>query len=149
MKHGKRYLLLSLALVLAVALAGCSAGQTKPSPTPEVKTVTCTVAIDCQTAVDGEYDVAKQVSDGGVILPQTEVTVAEGTTVYDALLQIAKEKNIPVTTKGSGDMTMVESINSLGSKDCGAVSYTHLGNGSCAEGLLYPPAEHQRRQPPL
>ena len=103
------------------------AAQPTPQPTspptqPPKQSLTVTVAIDCKTAVEAGYDLASQVSSGGVILSSTTVRLEAGATVYDALKAAAGSRGIPVSKVGSGSRVYVASINSLAEGDCGGES---------------------------
>lgn len=89
---------------------------------PPKQTITVTVSIDCKTAVNAGYDLAAQVSSGGVILGATKVELDPGATVYDALKKVTGSRGIPVGKVGSGSRIYIASINSLGEGDCGSES---------------------------
>ena len=115
------------------APTGCPAATPRPTaqPTPQPtspptqppkQSLTVTVAIDCKTAVEAGYDLASQVSSGGVILGSTSVQLEAGATVYDALKAATGGRGIPVSKVGSGSRVYVASINSLAEGDCGGES---------------------------
>ena len=118
---------LLMAAVLLLSISGCAKEDEGPK-------ISCTVSIDCRDAFDFGYEMAAEVSDGGVILPEQTVSVAEGTNVYELLEQVTKEAKIPVAKQGEGDMLYVDKINSLGTGDCGASSgWVFTVNGDWVE----------------
>lgn len=123
----------ALCLVLAIwamaSLAGCG-GQTEQGAE---QTVTCTIAIDCQSATDSGNQIAQQIAQDGVILPQTQMQVPQGSSVYDVLQTVAKEKNLVIVMSGDDASAYVVSIQSLGAGDAGASSgWMYLVNGEVA-----------------
>ncbi|MEA5004412.1 MAG: DUF4430 domain-containing protein [Christensenella sp.] len=85
----------------------------KTPETPPPKTITCTISIDCATALSGNPDLVNAVSSGGTILGGKKVTLDPGATVYDAL------KATGITFSGK---SYISSINSLSEGDCGSQS---------------------------
>lgn len=121
----------SKATVQPAATRSPTAKPAAPAPTkaptaaptdPPKQTITVTVSIDCKTAVNAGYDLASQVSSGGVILGATKVELDPGATVYDALKKVTGSRGIPVGKVGSGSRIYIASINSLGEGDCGSES---------------------------
>lgn len=94
--------------------ANTPAPQKTPEPVQEqANTITCTISIDCQTALNADADLANAVSSGGTILGSKKVTLDQGASVYDAL------KATGITFSGK---SYISSINSLGEGDCGPQS---------------------------
>lgn len=101
----------------------------KPQATTVVKTtqpqtnkndgkITVSISVDCKTAVKEGYDIAKEISDGGVILSSKSITVKEGSSVFDVL----KSTGLIIGAQSTAMGTYVYSINSLAEKDCGNTS---------------------------
>lgn len=106
------------------------------------ETITCTISIDCYAAVDAGYKMAEKVSKNGVILSKMTLKLPVSATVFDALQQGTKQKNIPVVKAGSGKRVYVVAINSLEEGSCGGESGWMFsvngvyGNKSCSEQIL-------------
>lgn len=116
---------------------------------PEIGTVK--LSVECSAALEeGNYEkLDDALKSGGVlpedgrILPETEVTLREGDTLFDLLYRTAREKKIPLDYQGqkqsaSGDV-YVKGIGNLYEFACGDMSgwgYTVNGESipvGCAE----------------
>lgn len=143
----KRICLLLCVLLCAAAAFGCaSTATTAPATTAaatlpaavqtaqaNAQTVNCTVAIDCKSAVDAGNQVAKQVSQEGVILAAAPTTVSEGESVLDALQRACDAAGVLIAVSGSGDGAYVTTIHSLSGGDCGDMSgWLYSVNGEFA-----------------
>jgi hypothetical protein len=87
-------------------------GRSNSNDTEE-DTITCTIAIDCKTALAKEPEIAEKVSDNGTILSPKQITLKKGATVYDAL------KASEISFVGSD---YIKSINGLSERECGSQS---------------------------
>lgn len=100
---------------------------------------TVTITIRCDTVADSG---ASHIPTDGVMLPQTELAVCEGDTVYDILSEAAAGEQIHLETSGIGKSIYVEGINNLYEFDFGDLSgWVYYVNGerpsvSCGEYLL-------------
>ena len=122
MKHKK---LIAL-LVMIFALSLCACGSSDKSDAGDGM-VTCTVAVDCTTVYErldefSEYEPV--VPEGGIVIAEMEVTLPAGSSVYDFLLEAAKQSNIAVSHEGSDALAnfYIDGINGLFEFDCGDLS---------------------------
>lgn len=96
--------------------------------TTEQATITCTISISCATILNNmdSLDPAKKdlIPADGVILSETEVTLKEGQTVYDALRSVCKDAGILVDATYSpvNSSTYVRGIQNIYEFDCGSLS---------------------------
>lgn len=108
--------------------------QPAATQAPQAQTVTCTVGIDCKTAVEKGNAVALKIAPNGVIAAQMTVEIPAGGTVYDALQAAAKKRGLVVSKSGSGKNVYVTGIQSLGEGDAGAGSgWMYLLNGRAVQ----------------
>ena len=100
----------------------------KPTQTkqPEKQSITISISIDCTTAVEAGYEIAKEIAPNGKILSK-KLTLDPGATVYDAL----KKSGVVVGASSSAMGKYVYSIQSLSEKACGAESgWVYSVNGT-------------------
>ena len=61
---------------------------------------TCTISIDCKTALDNmdnlNEGLKSMIPEDGVILPETEVKLEGGESVYDVLVEVCKANDIQI-----------------------------------------------------
>ncbi len=81
---------------------------------------TVTVTIRCDTAV-GKSD-AEYIPADGVILPETELEIESGDTVYVILIEAARKHRIQIDAKGSGSAAYISGINYLYEQELGDLS---------------------------
>ncbi|MBP5330258.1 MAG: DUF4430 domain-containing protein, partial [Lachnospiraceae bacterium] len=62
------------------------------------------------------------IPENGYILEETEFAISEGDTVYDILIEAAKQYGISVEHKGTSDMAYISGINYLYELDYGDLS---------------------------
>lgn len=137
---------LNYIIIVAVAAAGTAGilfGDIKTPDeyykTPELnaaETVTVTMSITCET-VAGEGDEAITPSDG-IILPETEFTLGDGSTVYDCLIYAAKKYKIQIEdntqTLSDHSRAYIAGINYLYEFDYGNLSgWMYSVNGEFAD----------------
>lgn len=107
----KRFLLFSF-LVYALFLAGCISGSGK-----EENLCTVTVAIHCDTAVANgmteEENWKGILPEDGCILPDTQVEIPEGTTVFEVLIKVRDTCGIQMEYSGGKGMEYIEGIGHL------------------------------------
>jgi hypothetical protein len=109
---GSIVIALMLAAVMLLAVACAAPGQPAEDDGPTVK---CTISVDCSTALAGYPEAVEGIADeNGFILPLTEYEVAEGSSVYDAMISAGLEID---ESKG-----YVSSVAGLGEGDCGPMS---------------------------
>lgn len=90
-------------------------------------TITVTLSVDCKTAVAQGNDIAKAISQNGIILSGKKITLDTGATVYDAL----KKSGLVIGANNSAMGTYVYSIQSLSEKACGSKSgWIYYVNGN-------------------
>ena len=88
----------------------------------------CTVSISCATILDNldQLNAAKAdfVPDDGVILPETELSFAEGESVFDVLQRVCRESGIAMESSWSPlyNSAYIEGIANLYEFDCGELS---------------------------
>ena len=117
----------AMVLILATALlclmvCGCSS-TTQPQSSPEDaganQKITVTLSVECSTARAQENKVALAISDDhGIILPETSLSLPQGSSAYDAL----RATDLVVDASESSLGVYVSSIQSLGERDCGGSS---------------------------
>lgn len=108
---------------------GGSTSKDNPSDKPEEKNITVSIEIRCDTLA---RDLSKledpaleaYVPSDGTILPTTKVTVKEGSTVFDVLNKVCRDKNIQVESRYTPayGSYYVEGINYLYEFDGGNLS---------------------------
>ena len=104
------------------ATAAVPSAQPVESHAPQPQTVTCTVGIDCKTAVEKGNAIALKIAPSGVIASKMTVEIPAGGSVYDALQAAAKKQGLVITKSGSGKNVYITGIQSLGEGDAGAGS---------------------------
>lgn len=105
-----------------------AAESSAASSAPQADTITCTVSIDCKTAL-GKLppNLAAMLPSDGVILPETTVTCKKNESVLSMLKRVCKEQNIAVEHDFTG---YIRGIAQLYEKDCGKDSgWTYFING--------------------
>ena len=112
----KKYLNFLLILMICfMPLCGCSA------PKKEIGTVT--VSIQCDTAVANDMHKEEKwkgiIPEDGCILPETEITLYEGDTVFDVLLTVRDEYRIHMEYNGGTGTEYIEGIGNLYEHDGG------------------------------
>ncbi|MBR6504066.1 MAG: DUF4430 domain-containing protein [Firmicutes bacterium] len=110
--------------------SGSSDGETygQGTPTPQTKALSCTLSVNCRTALDNREELAEGktsiLPSDGVILAATTVSLSEGDTVFDVLKKTLKDKGIlfefETTPLYSG--VYIEGIANLYEFDCGPLS---------------------------
>ena len=106
----------ALALALCLLRIESAANYYAPAPTAESSMGEVTLTIRCDT-VKGLTD-ARYIPDSAVILPETSYKIAENATVYDVLVQAAKENQLQLDCRG----TYVVGISHLYEFDFGNLS---------------------------
>lgn len=130
MKRLRGLVMAIMLITVLMILPGC--GKTN--------TVICKVSISCHTIVENIDDASesakKVIPEDGIILEETEVEVPEGSTVYDALKKICKEKGIIQDSQvipGTGD-AYVKGIGNIYEMDCGNLSgWLFMVNGELSD----------------
>ncbi len=96
----------------------------------------CSLSITCATILDNISELAEEkrilIPDNGVILPETDVTISEGESVFDVLNRTVKEKGIHMEYSYTPvyDTVYVEGIANIYEFDCGELSgWTYHVNG--------------------
>ena len=98
-----------------------------------------TLSISCESIAEQSGD--ERIPDGGVILPETEIGINSGDTVYDVLERAGKKFGISFDTKGAPSV-YVSGISNIYEFDFGDLSgWLYYVNGespslSCAEYIL-------------
>ena len=98
-----------------------------------------TLSISCESIAEQSGD--ERIPDGGVILPETEIGINSGDTVYDVLERAGKKFGISFDTKGAPSV-YVSGISNIYEIDFGDLSgWLYFVNGespslSCAEYIL-------------
>lgn len=98
-----------------------------------------TLSISCESIAEQSGD--ERIPDGGVILPETEIGINSGDTVYDVLERAGKKFEISFDTKGAPSV-YVSGISNIYEFDFGDLSgWLYFVNGkspslSCAEYIL-------------
>lgn len=98
-----------------------------------------TLSISCESIAEQSGD--ERIPDGGVILPETEIGINSGDTVYDVLERAGKKFGISFDTKGAPSV-YVSGISNIYEFDFGDLSgWLYFVNGespslSCAEYIL-------------
>ncbi len=96
-----------------------------PTEKPAPAAITCTVRIECKKILDNKDKFTDDISivpSDGVILKTTTVTIAEGSTAYDALIIAASKSGVTVNERNSAFGKYIVGFNGIDEKDCGAVS---------------------------
>ena len=106
----------ALALALCLLRIESTGDYYAPSPIVSASAGEVTLTIRCDT-VKGRTD-ARYIPDSAVILPETSYKIAENATVYDVLVQAAKENQLQLDCQG----TYVASISHLYEFDFGNLS---------------------------
>ena len=89
---------------------------------------TCTISIDCKTALDNmdnlNEGLKSMIPEDGVILPETEVKLEGGESVYDVLVEVCKANDIQIesTDTNAYNTAYIEGIAHLYEFDCGSGS---------------------------
>ena len=101
---------------------------TKPQSTTtteaEKQTVTVTISINCEKALD----YGKDVPENGYFLVPCKYTAEQGATIFDILEAVAKENGITLKYQSKA---YIQAINGLAEKDCGGASgWTYIVNGA-------------------
>lgn len=115
-------MMLLLLLILAqVGLCGCTAG---PDATSELS---CTISINCSNALARDTfnaDLRALLPEDGWILPETEVALQEGDSVFDVLLHTVRTYQIHMEYADTPiyDSAYIEGIANLYEFDAGAES---------------------------
>lgn len=105
-----------LALALCLLRIESAANYYAPSPTVSASVGEVTLTIRCDT-VKGRTD-ARYIPDSAVILPEASYKIAENATVYDVLVQAAKQNQLQLDCRG----TYVAGISHLYEFDFGNLS---------------------------
>lgn len=107
------------------------------APAPVPQTIQVSLSIRCDTAVQNWSSLSANKQDhhvvpaNGVILPQTNVSVRPGTTVYDLLVSVCEKDGIQMEHKGSAAGEYIEGINNLYEFDAGPLSgWDYAVNGT-------------------
>lgn len=123
----KKLVAFFMVMILALGmLAGCGDSGGGTAGDEEGKTVT--IAIDCKTILDNTDKLAPEkaefVPEDGVILPETEVAIEEGDTVFDVLLKVCQSNKIGMehSTSPIYNTKYIEGIAQLYEFDCGELS---------------------------
>ncbi|WP_052446757.1 DUF4430 domain-containing protein [Candidatus Soleaferrea massiliensis] len=104
----------------------------------ESNTISVSLSVECHTAVAKGNAIAQSVSQNGVILGSTSITLEKGASVYDAL----KKSGLVIGASSSAMGTYVYSIQSLAEKAVGSKSgWIYRVNGivsgkSCSSYIL-------------
>ncbi|MGC2873705.1 DUF4430 domain-containing protein [Ihubacter sp. mB4P-1] len=108
---------------------GGNSGKNDPSDKPEPANITVSIEIRCDTLAQDPSKLENPaleayVPSDGTILPVTKVTVKEGSTVFDVLNKVCRDKNIHVESKYTPAFGSyyVEGINYLYEFDGGSQS---------------------------
>lgn len=105
-------------LVLTILPAGCSSANVSSQSSQTV-----TFSIRCDTAVaNGMANGEKWegiIPEDGCILPETEMEITEGETVFDVLCRVRDEYGIHMEYSGTNQTTYIEGIGNLYERDCG------------------------------
>lgn len=111
---------LFLLMIFALEVTACD--------NTEKEKITCTISIECGTILNNMKELGKEkvefVPKDGIILEPVEVTVSEGTDVYELLTDICRESEILMEssfTAGTGS-AYIEGIANLYEFDCGKLS---------------------------
>ena len=88
---------------------------TKPATETEKQSITVTISINCEKAL--EY--GKDVPESGYFLAPCKFTAKKGDTVFDVLEAAAKENGITLKYQSK---SYIQAINGLAEKDCGGSS---------------------------
>lgn len=112
--------------------------STSPAPTADPRHITVTFSVDCHRAVEQGNRIARTIAPDGMLIPETQLTLDKGATVYDAL----KTCDLVVGAKSTAFGTYVYAIQSLAEKACGGQSgWLYQVNGavlntSCSNYIL-------------
>lgn len=123
-RNTKNYLFTALVCLAAIVFILFSDIKTKEqyyNDSSADKTITGTVTIEirCDSIIGkGKTNTAPN----GVIVEKTENGIADGETCYDVLVNICKERRIPIDSKGSRGMIYISGINQLYEFDYGDLS---------------------------
>ncbi|MDR1292243.1 MAG: DUF4430 domain-containing protein [Clostridiales Family XIII bacterium] len=109
------FVVISLALATLAACVGPPSGDEggDEASTASGERITVSIEIDCLTLFEHDPELAEQVSDDGVVLAETDVEIAGGGSVSDAI----KASGVAFV----GD-TYISSIGGLSEMDAGAQS---------------------------
>ncbi len=124
-KRGKKHFLsvavIAAAGVLFVLLTNFESPESYRQSVPEKGDLSVTLSIRCDTIADREK-VNRYIPDDGVILDDSVMTVSEGATVYDVLLQAVREYGIPMDNRGADGAAYIAGLNYLYEFDYGDLS---------------------------
>jgi len=123
----KRIIALCLVLVLCICMF-TACGNKSNTASEVIDGPKVTISISCATINDNIDELAKEkkalVPSDGLILAPTDVALKDGSSAFDILLQVCKDKkihmeysNTPVTNS-----PYIEGINNIYEFDCGALS---------------------------
>lgn len=121
----KRIILLIIIPMLLTACGGSDSG----------KSYTCTLSVSCEELVDSAVlaeEKRELVPEDGVIIAATEVSFAEGDSVFDVLLTLCRENKIHLEYSEVPlyNTAYIEGINNLYEFDAGALSgWVYTVNG--------------------
>lgn len=107
---------------------------TTQAPTQAQKYIKCTISIECKKILDNKSklkaDHEQYLNGNGVILSNTEITVKEGDSVYDALKKACDDNAIPLNARQTNYGCYIVGINNIDEKDCGSSSgWMYMVNG--------------------
>lgn len=93
----------------------------------EESELTCTLYIECKTALDYEElsaDIRDIIPDNGIIIQQSTVSFEDGESVYDVLVRECKKRGIHMEASYTPvyNSAYIEGINNLYEFDCGSLS---------------------------
>lgn len=116
----------NILLVLATLVVFTSCENKKQ--TAENEKIKCSISIECGNVLNHMEELSEDKKDiipkEGIILEETEVEIVEGTSVYEVLTNICREREILMEgsfTVGTGS-AYVEGIANLYEFDCGELS---------------------------
>lgn len=104
MKKTYRSLSIVLSLIILLSMVACGKDNSKSADTITVK-----LSVDCTNAVEAGNETAIAISDNGVILEESEVTIKKDATAYDLIM----DSDLTVSTQSTSFGVYVQSIESL------------------------------------
>lgn len=96
-----------------------------PMERPAPAAITCTVQIECKKILDKKDKFTDDISlipADGVILKPTTMTIADGSTAYDAVIIAASKSGVTVNERNSAFGKYIVGFNGIDEKDCGSQS---------------------------
>ena len=113
-----------------------SQGDERGKPKKDQNSITCYISIDCKNILShiSQLKESKKefVPEDGVILKETKVTADKGTSVYDVLYQVCRDRRLHLEAAYTPmyKTYYVEGINQLYEFDCGSLSgWNYTVNG--------------------